>query len=708
MIKLAESSGFCFGVRRAYETAVKLAEDGKKKIFTVGRLIHNDSVVEELSDMGVFPLDESVLDAALDNADENTVFIIRAHGTDTGTEEKLRAAAEKTGCSVVDCTCPFVEKIHRIMDENTSDDTLTLIYGDPRHPEVVGVASHIKGQKLIFSSWDDVLSAINGKIIPKDGDIRVVVASQTTQNTENYKKYKKNIKNLYTNSIFFDTICNVTEKRQKDTENLARECDVMLILGDKRSSNTNKLFEISRSLCDKTYLVESLADLPQINNETPIMIGVAAGASTPDCLIKEVINTMSEQNNFAQLLEESFKTLNTGDTVTGIVTYVSGTEVKLDLGSKCTGVLTIENVTDDPTAKLEDLFKLGDEVTAVAVRVSDVDGIAVLSKKKSDAGRSWDKVKEAAESGEVLEGKVIEAVKGGVIIAALSQKIFVPGSQTTVPKDGDLATLVGTTQKFKIIDVKDERRRAVGSIRAVAREERRAREEAFWNEIEEGKHYEGTVKSLTSYGAFVDLGGVDGMVHMSELSWLRISKPSDVVAVGDKLDVFVKSFDKEKGRISLGYKTEETNPWKLFREQYNVGDVVNVKIVSMMPFGAFAQIIPGVDGLIHISQIANKKLGSPAEVLTKGELVDAKITDIDEEGKKVSLSIRALLPEEPVEEAADDETAAEEAPAEETVAAPVEEAPAEEKPKKRTTKKAAAKEAPAEEAASAEETKDAE
>ena len=451
------------------------------------------------------------------------------------------------------------------------------------------------------------------------------------------------------------------------------------------------------------------------------MIGVAAGASTPDRLIKEVINTMSEQNNFAQLLEESFKTLNTGDTVTGIVTYVSGTEVKLDLGSKCTGVLTLENVTDDPTAKLEDLFKLGDEVTAVAVRVSDVEGIAVLSKKKSDAGRSWDKVKEAAESGAILEGKVIEAVKGGVIVVGLGQKIFIPGSQTTVPKDGDLSTLVGTVQKFKIIDVKDERRRAVGSIRAVAREERRAKEEAFWNEIEEGKHYEGTVKSLTSYGAFVDLGGIDGMVHTSELSWLRISKPADVVSVGDKLDVFVKSFDKEKGRISLGYKTEETNPWKLFREANNVGDVVNVKIVSMMPFGAFAQIIPGVDGLIHISQIANKKLGSPAEVLKKGELVDAKITDIDDEGKKVSLSIRALLPEEPEEEAPAEEVKAEEtpveaAPAEETPAepAPVEEAPAEEaKPKKRATKKAPAKEeAPAEEAAPeaapAEETKDAE
>lgn len=720
MIKLANNSGFCFGVRRAYDTAMKLAGKGGKKIFTVGRLIHNDSVVGELRDAGVFPLDDGELDAALDSADKDTVFIIRAHGADVETVEKLKNAAKKTGCTVVDCTCPFVSKIHAIMDENTSSDTLTLFYGDPRHPEVIGTASHIKGKKLIFTSMDDISAAIGEKIIPEGGDVRVIVAAQTTQNTENYKKYKKNIKNLYTNSIFFDTICNVTENRQKDTEDLARESDVMLILGDRKSSNTTKLCEISSAMCEKTYLIESVADLPQINNKTPIMIGVAAGASTPDCLIKEVINTMSEQNNFAQLLEESFKTLNTGDTVTGIVTYVSGTEVKLDLGSKCTGVLTIENVTDDPTAKLEDLFKLGDEVTAVAVRVSDVDGIAVLSKKKSDAGRSWDKVKAAAESGEILEGKVIEAVKGGVIIVGLGQKIFVPASQTTVPKDGDLSTLVGTVQKFKIIDVKDERRRAVGSIRAVAREERRAKEEAFWNELEEGKHFEGTVKSLTSYGAFVDLGGIDGMVHMSELSWLRISKPSDVVAVGDKLDVFVKSFDREKGRISLGYKTEETNPWKMFRETYNVGDVVNVKIVSMMPFGAFAQIIPGVDGLIHISQIANKKLGSPAEVLSKGQLVDAKITDIDEEGKKVSLSIRALLPEEP-EEAPAEETPAEAAPVEEAPAAeaaPVEEAPAEApaeeaKPKKRATKKAPAKEeAPAEEAAPeaapAEEAKDAE
>ena len=372
-------------------------------------------------------------------------------------------------------------------------------------------------------------------------------------------------------------------------------------------------------------------------------IGIAAGASTPGYIIEEVQTTMSEQENFAQLLDESFKTLNTGDTVRGVVTSVSGTEVHVDIGQKVTGIITLENATDDPQAKLEDLFKIGDEVEAVAIRVSDLDGIATLSKKKVDAQNNWEKVVAAKENGEVLEGKVIEAVKGGVIVYALGQKIFIPASQTPVPKDADLSTLVGTKQKFKIIDIKDQRRRAVGSIRVVAREERKAQLEKFWSEIEVGKHYTGKVKSLTSYGAFVDLGGIDGMVHITELSWLRAVSPKDVVSVGDTLEVYVKDFDREKNRISLGYKTEETNPWKLFTEKYEVGDVAPVTIVSMMPFGAFAQILPGVDGLIHISQIADRKLASPSEVLKKGQVVDAMITDIDRDNHKVSLSIRALL-----------------------------------------------------------------
>ncbi|MBQ9748040.1 MAG: S1 RNA-binding domain-containing protein [Clostridia bacterium] len=427
----------------------------------------------------------------------------------------------------------------------------------------------------------------------------------------------------------------------------------MLVVGGLESSNTKKLYDISHRNCAETYLIETAASIPSHIKQMTGIIGIAAGASTPGYIIEEVQNTMSEQENFAQLLEESFKTLNTGDTVRGKVTSVTGTEVHVDIGSKVTGILTLDNVTDDPQAKLEDLFKVGDEVEAVAVRVSDLDGIATLSKKKVDAHNNWAKILEAKENDTVLEGKVIEAVKGGVIVSVLAQKVFIPASQTTVPKDGDLSTLVGTVQKFKIIDIKEDRRRAVGSIRVVVREEKKALLEAFWANIEIGKHYVGKVKSLTAYGAFVDLGGVDGMVHSSELSWLRISSPKDVVSIGDTLEVFVKDFDREKNRISLGYKTEDTNPWKLFTDKYQIGDVASVTIVSMMPFGAFAQIIPGVDGLIHISQIADRKLASPAEVLEKGQVVDAKIIDIDTENHKVSLSIRVLLEE--AAEAADAE-----------------------------------------------------
>ena len=471
----------------------------------------------------------------------------------------------------------------------------------------------------------------------------IILASQTTHNLEDYQNCKKFIKKLYTNGLFFDTICNVTETRQKEVEKLSRECDAMLIIGGRESSNTKKLYDISKGNCSRSHLIETALDIPLYIKKMTGKIGIAAGASTPGYIIEEVQNTMSEQENFAQLLNDSFKTLNTGDTVKGTVTSVTNTEVHVDTGTKATGVITLENVTDDPQAKLEDLFKVGDSIEAIAVRVSDIEGIAVLSTKKIDAKNNWTKVVEAKENGTVIEGKITEAVKGGVIAYALSQKIFIPASQTTIPKDGDLQTLVGTKQKFKVIEIKEDRKRAIGSIRVVVAEEKKALVEKFWSEIEVGKAYTGKVKSLTSFGAFVDLGGVDGMVHISELTWLTKVQPKDVVSVGDTLDVFVKEFDAEKKRISLGHKTDATNPWTLFTAQYAVDSVASVKIVSIMPFGAFAQILPGVDGLIHISQIADKKLASPAEVLEKGQVVDAKITAIDEENHKVSLSIRALL-----------------------------------------------------------------
>ena len=389
-------------------------------------------------------------------------------------------------------------------------------------------------------------------------------------------------------------------------------------------------------------------------------VGIVAGASTPSDIIEEVYQKMSEEN-FAQMLEESFKTLNTGDTVTGIVTHVTDTELQLDLGAKVTGIIKAEQISDDSSVKLTEAFKVGDEVTGFVIRVSDIEGVAELSKKRVDADKNWVKIVEAEQSGDILEGKITDAVKGGVVALVDSVRVFIPASQTGVPKDGDLSTLVGTVAKMKIIEIKPFGKKAVGSIRVVLREERRAKEAEFWATIEEGKQYTGVVKSMTSYGAFVDLGGVDGMVHASELSWKRIKSPADVLAIGDVVTVFVKSFDAEKKRISLGYKTEDTNPWFIFRNTYNIGDVASVKIVNMMPFGAFAEIVDGVDGLIHISQIALNKIGKPADVLELGQVVDARIIDIDDENQKVSLSIRVLLEEARAAE----EAMPEEAPVEE-------------------------------------------
>ena len=650
----AKYAGFCFGVKRAVDAVFRLAEEKPEAhIYTVGELIHNPNVNEKLRENGIGTLSEEHLEEELKNADPQSVFVVRTHGIPSCALEALRAFVRKNPKSeILDMTCPFVAKIYRIMEENTSEDTFTVLIGTATHPEVIGIASYIKGNFRIVSGFSELSTLSKSELAQAFDSKRIIIASQTTHNLEDYQNCKKFLKNLYTNALFFDTICNVTETRQKEIDTLSRECDAMLVIGGRESSNTRKLYDISRANCKETYFIETARDIPIHIKTMTGKVGIAAGASTPGNIIEEVQNTMSEQENFAQLLEESFKTLNTGDTVRGTVIAVTNTEVHVDIGSKVTGVLTIDNVTDDPQAKLENLFKVGDEVEAVAVRVSDLDGIATLSKKKVDAHNNWAKIVAAKESEEVLEGKITEAVKGGVIAYALSQKVFIPASQTNVPKNGDLQSIVGTKQKFKIIEIKEDRKRAIGSIRVIAREERKALLENFWANIEVGKHYTGKVKSITSYGAFVDLGGVDGMVHTTELSWLRISSPKDVVSIGDTLEVFVKDFDREKNRISLGYKTEDTNPWKLFTDKYSIGDVAPVTIVSMMPFGAFAQIIPGVDGLIHITQIANKRIAAPAEVLELGQVVDAKIIDIDTEKHKVSLSIRALI-EAAAEEAAE-------------------------------------------------------
>ncbi|MBR6559252.1 MAG: bifunctional 4-hydroxy-3-methylbut-2-enyl diphosphate reductase/30S ribosomal protein S1 [Clostridia bacterium] len=659
-VTVAENAGFCFGVKRATDTLEKLIESAAPgtHIYTVGELIHNADYNRELWDKGVRTIDAddiSCLESIL-AADGICKVLIRTHGITLDREEAVRKLSEKYPgqLEIIDCTCPFVKKIHNIADRESGKETLFLLLGAETHPEVEGIASHVNGEVLIFDSAEEAERQVEALGNGKYSFERVVLAAQTTQNLSEWKKTQEIIKKVYTNALIFDTICSVTEKRQLEVEKMAEENDVMVVIGGRSSSNTAKLYDICRKRCGKAYLIQNADELINIKILPAERVGIAAGASTPDRIIQEVRKKMSAEimtENFEELLESSLKTLNTGDTVVGTVIGITTNEVQLDLGTKVTGTIAFDQITDDPTAKLEDMFKIGDEIEAFVIRVSDVEGIAALSKKRIDSHKNWDKIVAAHESGEILEGRVIEAVRGGVIISLFSNSVFVPASHTGIKADGDLTILVGTTQRVKIIEIKADRRRAYASIRVVLREERRAAEEKIWSDIEEGKVYNGVVKSLTSYGAFVDIGGVDGMVHNTELSWKRIKNPSEVVKVGDNIVVFVKAIDKERKRISLGYKKDEDNPWFIFNQKYQEGDVAEVKIVSFTPFGAFAEIVDGVDGLIHISQITDHKIGNPAEVLEIGATVEAKITGIDHDRCKVNLSIRALM-EPAAEEAA--------------------------------------------------------
>ena len=675
-IIVAKNAGFCPGVRAATDrlaARIRARRPGER-IFTLGHLIHNEQYNRMLEEQGVLAVTEGELPRLAEEAttDAPVTVFIRAHGIPLEVETLLeRLAAAHPGFGFEDCTCPFVTRIHRIARETGErgvDSHIFIVIGDENHPEVAGFMSCFSGEKVAFPDAEAFSAALERGLAAKFSSKVPVMVAQTTQKLTEWKKSQKILEKVSTNALIFDTICNVTDLRQTEAASLSRMCDGMIVIGGKESSNTTKLFEICRAHCPDTLRITDTTLMPDLRtfSLTHRKVGIAAGASTPSEIIEEVHKTMSEMENFAELLDgATIKTLNTGEIVTGTVTHVSDTELQLDLGTGVTGYIKAERVSDDPSVKLTEQYHVGDTVEAKVIRVSDVEGMAELDKRRVDSNKNWEKVVAAKEANEILEAPVADVVKGGVIVFVYGNRVFIPASQSGVPKDGDLTPLKGTTVKFKVIEIKEPGHKAIGSIRAVLREERRAAEEAFWASIEEGKVYTGVVKSMTSYGAFVDLGGVDGMVHTTELSWKHIKSPAEVVSIGETITVYVKSFDAEKKRISLGYKTEETNPWVIFTGKCQVGDVVPVKIVSMMPFGAFAEIIDGVDGLIHISQIAMTRIGKPADVLEIGQSVDAKIIEIDNEKQKVSLSIRALLEEVAAAEAAMPEEAVEEAPVEE-------------------------------------------
>lgn len=649
-ITLAKSSGFCFGVQRAVsilEEELQKAETTKKNIYCIGEIIHNKTFTNSIKQRGVKIIEPSEIDSISNKLKEdNSIVFIRTHGVTKQVYELL----EKSEINYIDATCPYVKKIHKIVANQPEDSTI-IIMGDKNHPEVQGIKSFAKGKVLIFSNCEELKNSLSAELFK---NTNISLAAQTTYNINEWENCQKFIKYLYTNVKIFDTICSVTDERQKEVLALSADNDLIIVVGGASSSNTTKLFHIAEKNCKNAIHIETAKELlnfPPQNFKNTKKIAITAGASTPSSIIQEVLQTMTDITNqdtnqelsFAEMLDQSFKTLNTGERVTGVISAICPAEIHVDLGTKHTGILPYDEITYESGINLEQEYHVGDPIDVICVKFSDVEGTVLLSKKRIDQSKHWVAIQQASEDGSILNGTVREIIRGGLIVNVQTVKVFVPASQSGIPKDGALEQLKGQKVNLKIIEINDQRKRAVGSIRNATRSLHKKETEEFFATAEVGQKFTGTVRSLTNYGAFVNIGPVDGMVHITELSWGRLKPPAELFNIGDQIDVYIKNVNIEKKRISLGYKTDENNPWKIFENKYNVDDVVETTIVSLMPFGAFAEIIPGVDGLIHNTQIAEKPVGNPASVLKLGDKVTAKITAIDLEKTRVSLSIRALL-----------------------------------------------------------------
>lgn len=653
-VTVAKSAGFCFGVDRAVKMVYSELEKNTR-VATLGPIIHNQDVVNDMKSRGARII------SSVDELEEGETVVIRSHGVGRSVYEQI---AQK-GNRMLDATCPFVSRIHKIVAEKSAEGYFILIAGDSTHPEVQGIVGHCDENCLVFKDNFELKDFFEKKYLNLKK--RVAIVAQTTYNIVIWGECLKVIPEDNPDVVIFDTICNATDARQSDARTLAQRSDLMLVVGGRHSSNTVKLFEVCSEYC-KTYHIENADELLSLHLPAAEKIGITAGASTPAYIIKEVQTNMTENENlttnqeedidFAEAMEQSLKKIHTGEKVKGTVIAVNNTEAIVDLGTKHTGYVALDDLTDDPSKKPSDIVSIGDEVELIVIKVNDQEGTATLSKRKVDEQAGFEKIVKAKEEKTVLEGTVQHVVNKGVTLSVYGVRIFIPASHTGLPRGAELEQLLKKKVEFMIIEVTEGRKRAVGSIKAVLNAKKEEAKAKFWASASIGDVYTGKVKSLTSFGAFVDLGGIDGMVHISELSWKRIKHPSEVVSVGDTLEVYIKDLNQEENRISLGYKKTEDNPWEIFKANYNVGDVVKATIVSITTFGAFAQIIDGVDGLIHISQIADKKVENVKDILSVGQEVDVKIIDIDTDAKRISISMRALL-----EDAADeaDEAAAEDA-----------------------------------------------
>ncbi len=632
-IILAKTAGFCFGVNRAVKLTYELLEQGRP-VATLGPLIHNPQVVEDLESKGAITCD------SVDDVPDGCEVVIRSHGVGQSVYDKISTRR----LAYHDATCPFVTKIHKIAARAGAEGAMLLVAGDAKHPEVQGIVGHTTGKVKVFANLAEL-----EKLLPELTQQKSIFAvAQTTFNVQSWETCKEFLKNQCTNAKIFDTICNATWARQQEAEDLSQKCDHMVVIGGHHSSNTQKLLQVA-ARHTKAINVETADELDKDWLNGARIVGVTAGASTPSSIIEEVLNCMSEEirddMSFEEMLAASeAKPLYAGKIVKAKVISVSPTECVVGIdGSKHTGIVKLSEMSHDPNAKMEDLVKVDDELDLVVVKTNDQEGVDTLSRVRFEAQKGMKDVSEAAENGTVMEGDVMEANKGGVVVNVKGVRVFVPRSQATMRRDEDYTKLVG--QHVKLVITECAGRKIVGSINKVTAEENKAKRDEFWKNVEVDKQYTGVVKSLTSYGAFVDIGGVDGLCHISELSWNNIKHPSEVVSVGDTIEVYVKSYDPENQKVSLGYKKEEDNPWEKLKNEYPIGSEFEAPVVSITKFGAFVRILPGIDGLVHISEISNERVNKVSDVLKVGDMVKVKLINVDFDRKRISLSMKACLDE---------------------------------------------------------------
>ena len=632
-IILAKTAGFCFGVNRAVKLTYELLEQGRP-VATLGPLIHNPQVVEDLESKGAITCD------SVDDVPDGYEVVIRSHGVGQSVYDKISTRR----LAYHDATCPFVTKIHKIAARAGAEGAMLLVAGDAKHPEVQGIVGHTTGKVEVFANLAEL-----EKLLPELTQQKSIFAvAQTTFNVQSWETCKEFLKNQCTNAKIFDTICNATWARQQEAEDLSQKCDHMVVIGGHHSSNTQKLLQVA-ARHTKAINVETADELDKDWLNGARIVGVTAGASTPSSIIEEVLNCMSEEirddMSFEEMLAASeAKPLYAGKIVKAKVISVSPTECVVGIdGSKHTGIVKLSEMSHDPNAKMEDLVKVDDELDLVVVKTNDQEGVDTLSRVRFEAQKGMKDVSEAAENGTVMEGDVMEANKGGVVVNVKGVRVFVPRSQATMRRDEDYTKLVG--QHVKLVITECAGRKIVGSINKVTAEENKAKRDEFWKNVEVDRQYTGVVKSLTSYGAFVDIGGVDGLCHISELSWNNIKHPSEVVSVGDTIEVYVKSYDPENQKVSLGYKKEEDNPWEKLKNEYPIGSEFEAPVVSITKFGAFVRILPGIDGLVHISEISNERVNKVSDVLKVGDMVKVKLINVDFDRKRISLSMKACLDE---------------------------------------------------------------